>query len=175
MKDLNNISIGTNYKELIGYLHNIGHKSTVNYTEKNVFIQVRNNEGEQYLQFRLDYCLDTEGYNCENLQVAWKLLGYSGFSTPHRFPKDMNQKVIFEIIMFEIINWKLQHIDDLVIKTINKTLDSDSITNWLKTKEEQIRIEERTKIENHFSVEEFRKVMKEELGKININFKIGTK
>lgn len=175
MNDLNNISISINYKELIEYLRNVGYKSTVNYAEKNVFIQVRNNEGEQYLQFRLDYHMDAKGYDYENLQVAWRLLGYSVFSAPHRFPKDMNQKVIFEIIMFEIINWKLQHIDGLVVRTINKTLNSDSITNWLKTKEEQIRMEERAKIENHLSAEELRKVIKEELGKVSVSFKINDK
>lgn len=175
MNDSNDINIGTNYVELIKYLRNIGYSSTVNYAERNVFIQVRNSNGEQYLQFRLDYPLDAGKYNYENLQVAWRLLGYSSFSVPHKFPKGMNQKAIFEIIMFEITSWKLQYIDDLIVKTINKALNTDTITNWLKTKEEQIRMEERAKIENHLSAEELRKIIKEELGKVSINFKIGDK
>ena len=176
MNNLDNIDIGKNYTELIKYLCNIGYKSTVNYTEANVFIQIRNSGGEQYLQFRLNYHNNViTGYEYDNLQVAWRLLGFSTFSPPHRFPKDMDQRIIFETILFEITSWKLQHINELVTKTINKALDSKIITNWLKTKEEQIRIEERAKIENHLSLEEFRKVINEELNKVNINLKIGDK
>lgn len=176
MENLDKIDIGSNYKELIKYFGNVGYSSCTNYTERNVFIQIRDKKGEQYLQVRLDYSRDTVGeYDYNNLQIAWKLLGVTSFSIPHKFPKDMNQKVIFNIILFEITNWRLQHLDEFIVKTIDKILNSDAITNWLKTKEEQIRIEEKAKIENHLSIEEFRKVVKEELGKISINLKIGDK
>lgn len=75
---------------------------------------------------------------------------------------------MFEIILFEITNWKIQNLDKVIAKTINNTLDSDAISNWLKTKEEQIRMEERAKIENHLSMDDFRQIVREELGKINI-------
>lgn len=176
MNNLDNANIGKNYKYLIEYLRNVGYTSITNYKDNNVFIQINNSKGEQYLQFRLDYHYKGYGeYDYNNLQVAWRLLNISGFSIPHKFPKDMDQRIIFEIILFEITNWKLQHIDELVKSTINKTLDSEMISNWLKTKEEQIRTEERAKIENHFSIEEFRKVVNEELGKVSINLKIGDK
>lgn len=176
MDNLNNIDIGKNYRELIEYLHNIGHTSTTSWSEKNVFIQVRNGKGEQYLQFRLDYCYDVlDGYKYDELQVAWKLVGISKFSTPHKFPKDLNQKVMFDIILFEITNWKLKNLDKIVTNKVNEVLSSEAITDWLKTKEEQIRMEERAKIENHLSLDEFRKVVKEELGKVSINLKIGDK
>lgn len=173
MENLNNF-IEKDYKELIQYLCCIGHSSTTNYKPNNVYIQIRNKEGEVFLEFRLEYYRDsswTLDYNY--IQVAWRLTGYSSFSHPHKFHKDMDQKVMFDIMLFEINNWKLSHIDELITKTISKTLDSGVITNWLKTKEEQIRIEERVKIETHLSMDEFRKVIKEELCKIKINFKIG--
>lgn len=176
MEDLDKIDIGTNYNELIEYLCNIGYTSTINYKERNVFIQVRNVTGEQYLQFRLDYPYDTlKGYNYDKLQIAWKLLEVSNFSIPHKFPKDLNQKVMFDIILFEITNWKLKNFDKIVTRKVNEVLNSEAITNWLKTKEEQIRMEERAKIENHLSIEEFRKVVKEEISKVSINLKIGDK
>ena len=176
MKDLDKIDIGKNYNELIGYLCNIGYTSTTNYRERNVFIQVRDDKGEQYLQFRLDYPNELiTGYDYNNLQVAWRLLGVSPFSPPHKFHRDMDQRVIFETILFEITNWKLQNLDKVVAKKVNELLNSDTITDWFKTKEEQIRTEERVKIENHLSIEEFRKVVNEELSKVSINLKIGDK
>lgn len=176
MIDLDNINIGQNYKELILYFCNIDHAYCVNYSEKNVFIQVKNKEYKIYLEFRLDYPKDKFGeYDYKYLQIAWRLRGYSSFSIPHKFPKDMNQNIIFSIILFEIANWKLKNLDKIVTDKVNEVLSSEVITDWLKTKEEQIRTEERAKIENHLSIEEFRKVINEELGKVSINLKIGDK
>lgn len=176
MNNIDEIDIGQNYKDLIKYLSNIDSAYTVNYAERNVFVQVRNSKREQYLQFRLDYHYDSiEGYDYNNLQIAWRLLGVSSFSIPHKFPKDMDQRVMFDIILFEITNWKLQNLDKIVARKVNELLNSDTITDWLETKEEQIRAEERLRIENHLSIEEFRKVVNEELNKISINLKIGDK
>lgn len=165
---MDNFDIGRIYKELIDYLCNIGYSFTVHYGEKNVFMQVKNSNGDRFLQFRLNYSVSYQEYDYDHLQIAWRLLGVSSFSAPHKFPKDMDQKVMFEIILFEITNWKLQNLDKVIAKTINDTLDSDAISNWLKTKEEQIRMEERAKIENHLSMDDFRQIVREELGKINI-------
>lgn len=172
---MDNFDIGRIYKKLIKYLGSIGYSSTTNYAERNVFIQVRNSNEDESLQFRLNYSVSYQEYDYDHLQVAWRLLGVSGFSAPHKFPKDMDQKIMFEIILFEITNWKLQNLNKVIAKTINDTLDSDTISNWLKTKEEQIRKEERVKIENHLSMDDFRQIVKEELSKISINLKIGDK
>lgn len=169
---MDNFDIGRIYKELIDNLSNIGYSSTISYDEKNVFIQVKNSNGERFLQFRLNYSVSYQEYDYEHLQVAWRLLGVSNFSTPHKFHKDMDQKVMFEIILFEITNWKLQNLDKVITKTISNTLNSNAISNWLKTKEEQIREEERAKIENHLSMDDFRQIVKEELGKINIQIAV---
>lgn len=169
---MDNFDIGRIYKELIDNLSNIGYSSTISYDEKNVFIQVKNSNGNRFLQFRLNYSVSYQEYDYDHLQVAWRLLDVSSFSAPHKFPKDMDQKVMFEIVLFEITNWKLQNLDKIVAKTINDTLDSDAISNWLKTKEEQIRMEERAKIENHLSRDDFKQIVKEELGKINIQIAV---
>lgn len=176
MDNKNDINIGKIYKDLITYLSNIGYSSCTNYSEENVFIQLTDATGNKYLQFRLDYKYKAyDGYDYNNLQVAWRLLSVSSFSAPHKFPKDMDQRVMFEIILSEITNWKLQNIDKVVTKKVDQLLNSDVITEWLKTKEEQIKIEERAKVENHLSINEFRQVIKEELSKISINLKIGDK
>ena len=174
--NLDNIDIGKIYKELILYFCNIDYASCTNYSERNVFIQVKNKEFKIYLEFRLDYPRDKYGeYDYNYIQIAWRLRGYSSFSIPHKFPKDIGQNSIFNIILFEITNWKLKNLDKIVADKVNEVLSSEAITTWLKTKEEQIRMEERAKIENHLSIDEFRKVINEELGKVSINLKIGDK
>lgn len=168
-------TLGQRYEELVSYLSSFGNSRT-NFSEANVFTQVRNNKDEVFLQFRLDYPRDIHGkYDYDYVQVAWRLLGVSNFSAPHKFKASLNQKVIFDIILFEIISWKLQNIDKIVAQTITTVLDSETISNWLKTKEEQIRTEEKIKFENHLSMNEFRTIIQEELSKISINLKIGDK
>ena len=169
------ISFGEKYDDLIQYFSSLGNSCT-NFRETNLFTQVRNNNNDVFSQFRIEYSRDVHG-RCDytHIQVSWKLVGLSYFSTPHKFKESTDQKIIFEIIMFEIISWKLQNIDRLITQTITTTLNSETISDWLKTKEEQIRMEERAKIESHLSIDEFRKVINEELGKISINLKIGDK
>ena len=104
---MDNFDIGRIYKELIENLSNIGYSSIISYDEKNVFIQIKNSNGDRFLQFRLNYSVSYQEYDYDHLQVAWRLLGVSSFSAPHEFPKDMDQKVMFEIILFEITNWKI--------------------------------------------------------------------
>lgn len=169
------ISFGEKYDDLIQYFSSLGNGCT-NFRETNLFTQVRNNNNEVFLQFRIEYPRDVHGrYIYTHIQVSWKLVGLSNFSVPHRFKESTDQRIIFEIIMFEIISWKLQNMDKLIVQTLTTTLNSETISDWLKTKEEQIRMEERAKIESHLSVDEFRKVISEELGKISINLKIGDK
>ena len=64
---MDHFDIGRIYKELIDNLSNIGYSSTISYDEKNVFIQVKNSNGERFLQFRLNYSVSCQEYDYEHL------------------------------------------------------------------------------------------------------------
>lgn len=161
------------YKELILYLSQMGHSSNINYGTYNTFIQVLDKDRNVTLQFRLDYPKDAEGkLNFSYLQIAWRIPGHSRFSTPHKFQEATDAEVILNILLFEITDWKLNNIDDKIIIAINKALDSETITSWLKAKEEQIRMEERDKILTHLNPEELKSNIINELNKANISFKL---
>lgn len=87
----------------------------------------------------------------------------------------MDQKVIFNILLFEIINWKLDNIDSFISSTINKALSSEALTTWLNSKEQQIRAEERLAISTHLSSKELARKIKDEINKISVSLKIENK
>lgn len=167
------------YKELIGYISQIGNDVEYHWDSDRITIKIQNNAKKDILFVKLYQSPYVTNPEQEYLELYWREAFVCNYGMPHKFHQDTDQKVIFNILLFEIINHRLQNLDfsinETVHKAVEKTLSSEAITNFFQTKEEQIRAEERAKIESHLTIDEFRKVINEELGKISINLKIGDK
>ena len=176
--DIPNI-IAKKYKELITYISQIGNYAEYHWDPDRVIIKVQNNDKKVILWVKLHQSPYVSNPEQEYLEVYWRRPDVCNYSAPHLFHESTDQKIMFNILLFEMLNNRLQNMDydvnDYIQNAVNRALSSEKITNWLKTKEEQIIMEERAKIENHLSIEEFRKVVNEELGKVSINLKIGDK
>lgn len=167
------------YKELIKYISQIGNGAEYRWDSDRIIIKIQNNAKEDILFIKLHQSPYAANPEQEYLEIYWREAYVCNYGMPHKFHQDTDQRVIFHILLFEIINRRLQNLDfsinEAVHKVAERALSSEAIINFLRTKEEQIRVEEKAKIESRLSVDEFRKIINKELGKISINLKIGDK
>lgn len=166
-------TISERYKELIEYLSQIGNSFAITLkTQTDININIFDAAKNVTIVFHLYQPLDKNSYEGNFLKVSWKISPQEKFSIPHKFMETTDPKIIFNIILFEITDWKLKNIDDMIVNTINKALGSEIITSWLKTKEEQIRMEERNKIYTHLNSEEIKNIIIKEINKTDVSFKL---
>lgn len=167
------------YKELIKYISQIGDHVDYHWDPDRITIKIQNNAKKDIFFVKLYQSPYAANPEQEYLEVYWRDASVCNYGASHKFHQDTDQKVIFNILLFVITNWKLQNLDfsinEAVHKAIDKALNSKVFIDLFQTKEEQIRAEEQAKVESHLSIDEFRKVIHEELGKISINLKIDSK
>lgn len=169
-------SVREKYKELLQYISKLGDRfEIICNVNTDVTIKVKDYDGKELISVHLYQPINLNRWHPDYLRISWKISPKENFGRVDEFHQDMDQKVIFNILLYKVIDWKLSTFDERFKDIINSTLNSDTITDWLKTKEDQIRMEERAKIESHLSVEDLKKVIKEELSKVSINLKIGDK
>lgn len=167
-------SVREKYKESLQYISNLGDRfEIICNVNTDATIKVKDYDEKELISVHLYQPINLNRWHQDYLRVSWKIPPKENFGRVDEFHQDMDQKIIFNILLYKIIDWKLSTFDGRFKDIINSTLNSDTISDWLKTKEEQIRMEERAKIENHLSMNDFRQIVKEELGKISINLKIG--
>lgn len=170
------ITVKEKYQELIGYISQMGYKAAIRYeSQVEIFIVLSDYSKTEFMEVHLFQPLDNKNaYHFKKLRINWRILPDKYLIGDHWFDENTDQMIIFNILLFDILKWKVGKLSTLNIDASNIFI-YEVINNWLKTREEQIRKEEQLKIANHLSIEEFRKVVGEELGKISINLKIGDK
>ena len=165
------------YKELIQYISQLGGGNIIYNDFLSVTIRVQDNSSKEFLRVNINVPKfeGTNNYDYSSVEVKWRTTLHTYPFKTHRFSASMDQKVIFNILLFEIINWKLDNIDSLISSTINKALSSEALTTWLNNKEQQIRADERLAISTHLSSKELARKIKDEINKIRVSLKIENK
>lgn len=168
------ITVKEKYQELIGYISQMGYKAAIRYeSQVEIFIVLSDYSKTEFMEVHLFQPLDNKNaYHFKKLRINWRIFPDKYLIGDHWFDEDADQMAIFNILLFDILKWKVGKLSNINIDDSNIFI-YEVLNNWLKTREDQIIRKERIKIENRLSVEEFRKVVKEELKKISINLKIG--
>ena len=169
-------TIKEKYSELIKYISQIGYKAYIRYESQiEVFIVLSDYCKKQFMEVHLFQPLDNkDAYHFKKLRINWRVFPNSYLGNDHWFDEDTDQMVIYNTLLFDIIKWKIEKLGEANIDDSNIFM-YEVMNNWLKAKEEQTVTEEKVKLQNHLSLEEFRKVINEELSKVSINLKIGDK
>ena len=169
-------TIKEKYQELINYISQIGYESFIRYeSQVEVYIILSDYCKKEFMEIHLFQPInDKKAYHFKKLRIDWRIFPDKYLNNSHWFDEDIDQMVIYNTLLFDIIKWKIEKIGEVNVDDSNIFM-YEVMNSWLKTREKQTVTEEKIKIQNHLSMEEFREVIKDELGKVSINLKIGDK
>lgn len=175
MKENQPFNFEEKYQELLQCISHLGGGS-VSYPDfMSVTTKALDSSKKEFLRIRV-YVPKVKGtYDYNSIEVEWRPTIQTFPFKAHRFSASMDQKIIFNILLFEITNWKLDNISTLISSTIDKALNSEALVTWLNTKEQQIRTDERLAISTHLSSEELARKINEEINKISVTLKVESK
>lgn len=124
------------YKELIQYISQLGHK--VSFSGNNsieLTINVYDYLDERILKIHLFQPLDREWeYNYHRLRISWTIPPNECLGNNRWYLETSNQVVIFNTLLFDIINFKIKNIDKTTIDKSNAAIYG-ALNEWLKNKE----------------------------------------
>lgn len=170
---MKSVTVPEKYKELIQYISQLGASTRKDYDLNSVVIKVFDSSNKETLRVKLTQPLtNIEDENYHYLTLYWLIPPGGNYFHYNKFHESTDKSVIFNTLLFEITNWKLQNIDRRIACAINKALSSETITSWLENKERDIRKDERQNIINHLSIEELRELLNKELSNIKVSLKI---
>lgn len=170
---MESITVSEKYKDLIQYISQLGTSTRKDYDLNSVVIKVFDNSNKETLRVKLTQPLTNIGdKNYHYLTLYWLIPPGGNYFHYNKFHESTDKTVIFNTLLFEVTNWKLQNIDRRIACAINNILSSETITSWLENKEMNIREDERQNIINHLSIEELKGLLNRELSNIKISLKI---
>lgn len=108
---MKNIDIEKEYQELIQYLSCLGdvklYKDYMSMT-----LRIFDTTMKEILKVELSIPRVDEEYDTTFLSIRWKAPSYTGNFKTLRFNAFMNQEAMFNILLFDITNWKLDYLND---------------------------------------------------------------
>lgn len=151
MKTNTSNSIRGKYSELISYITAIALKHEIIMENQiEITIKISDYFEREVFKIHLFQPLDRKyEYHLHRLRVSWCFLPNGHLNHNHWFNEDMNQREIFNIILFDIIKDKLMNIDQETVDASN-TLIYMILKDWIKGKEVSIQKTKPAKYHKHF-------------------------
>lgn len=105
------IDIEKEYQELIDYLSCLGNvKPYPDYMSRT--LRVFDNSMNDELKVEISIPMINGKYDTTQVLIRWKDPSYTNTLRTLKFKSSMNQKVMFDILLFDITNWKLNYLND---------------------------------------------------------------
>lgn len=97
------------YNELIQYVSCLG-KPIIIKDFLSVTIRLFNNSDKEFLKVVLSVPKSNESYDYNIVEISWRYTSSMLSFEKYKCSADIDQKVIFNILLFNITNWKLDNI-----------------------------------------------------------------
>lgn len=129
-------TIREKYSELISYITAIELKHEITMENQvEITIKISDYFEREVFKIHLFQPFDREyEYNFHRLRVSWCIPPDEHLNHNHWFNEDLDQKEIFNIILFDMIKYKINNIDQETIDTSN-TFIYMILKDWIKNKE----------------------------------------
>lgn len=129
-------NIKDKYRELIQYISQLGHKTKIGINNQiELTIDVYSYFNEHILTVKLFQPLDRKHeYNFHHLRISWAIPPNDYLGHCRWYHETNNQSVIFNTLLYDLIDYKLKNIGKETVDTSN-TLIYEILKDWLKDKE----------------------------------------
>lgn len=126
-------NIKDKYSELVQYISQLGHKTYFSYERKTeLIIDVYSYFGDNILTVKLFQPIDREyEYNYHRLRISWAIPPNKCLGNNRWYLETNSQSVIFNTLLYDIINYKINNIGKETIDNSN-LLIYEILKDWLK-------------------------------------------
>lgn len=115
------INIEETYQELLQYLSCLGkYKLYSDFMSRT--LRYFDNSSEEIMKIVVSLPMIDEEHSFDSIKIAWKAPQYKDKFRILTFTATMNQKTMFDILLFDITNWKLDYLNNkpCIVENVEK-------------------------------------------------------